>query len=189
MIRLTVTRWRPLTLQMRQRHVGADGTIIGTIDGPPHAVLRIAATAAIVGAERMLAAVRSISGDELPTGVTVEQATRELPGTVDVYPVGLFADLSDVRTAAVSALLEHGFTAAVRAALRRARYALRMRHPRRRRPVYTHRWYWHGYHAEAPTEWAAQRCGHGWTRTRARLDLEAHIAAAATPINQGGSEA
>jgi hypothetical protein len=78
---------------------------------------------------------------------------------VDIYPVGLLADLKHFRG--------HWWT-------RGRRYAL-SRLVRSFRRSWRRRSYWNGYLAEVELP-VASRCGHGWTKARARLDLARHVA-------------
>jgi hypothetical protein len=91
---------------------------------------------------------------------------------VDVYPVGLLADLVWLRMAASEAVrpvwltrpdaceyLFNGLRTRARALPHNAR------HPA----------FWHGFHAEPQDTTWCRRAGRGWTQTRARRDLARHI--------------
>jgi hypothetical protein len=78
---------------------------------------------------------------------------------VDIYPVGLLRDLKHLRG--------RWWTIGRRAAVRR--FARQFASSWRRRL------YWNGYLAETDLA-CARRCGHGWTKMRARLDLARHVA-------------
>jgi hypothetical protein len=78
---------------------------------------------------------------------------------VDIYPVGLLADLKHFR----GDWWVRGRRVAV------ARFVRSVRRSWRRRS------YWNGYLAEVDLP-IATRCGRGWTKVRARLDLARHVA-------------
>jgi hypothetical protein len=78
---------------------------------------------------------------------------------VDIYPVGLLADLKHFR----GDWWVWGRRVAV------ARFVRSVRRSWRRRS------YWNGYLAEVDLP-IATRCGRGWTKVRARLDLARHVA-------------
>lgn len=77
---------------------------------------------------------------------------------VEVYPVGVFLDL---RTA-----MRWARGRRYRAAVRLAWHSLC-----RSLPPWRHRSAWNGYLAEPERVDLVGRCGHGWTRERARADL------------------
>lgn len=78
---------------------------------------------------------------------------------VDIYPVGLLSDLKRFR---------------YRWWCDGRRYAVRA-FARAFRTQWRRRSYWNGYLAEVEHP-AVTRAGHGWTKTRARLDLARHVA-------------
>lgn len=77
---------------------------------------------------------------------------------VDIYPVGLLADLKRLRA---DWWMEGSGYAVIR-------FVSQFRQSWRRRS------YWNGYLAEVDSP-NATRCGHGWTKMRARLDLARHV--------------
>lgn len=78
---------------------------------------------------------------------------------VDIYPIGLLGDLRQMRVE----WWVHTRRGALRGFVRRFARS------------WWRRSYWSGYHAETDSP-CATRCGHGWTRARARLDLARHVA-------------
>lgn len=92
-----------------------------------------------------------------------------IPPTIDVYPVGVLADLLRLRNA-----LHRRHPKAIRWALGRlrsqARYITRQARRGNWRAV---RNAFNGYLAEHRT--LGTRCGKGWTRRRALLDLYRHL--------------
>lgn len=77
---------------------------------------------------------------------------------VDIYPVGLLSDLKRFRG--------HWWCDGRRVAVRNLVRSFGRGWRRRS--------YWNGYLAEAGWS-AATRAGHGWTKSRARLDLARHV--------------
>jgi hypothetical protein len=94
----------------------------------------------------------------LTTLPRVVREGRAVPD-VDIYPVGLLADLKRAR---------RDWWVWGR------RYAVRMLW-RNVRGSWRRRSYWNGYLAEVDLP-GVTRCGHGWTKARARLDLARHVA-------------
>jgi hypothetical protein len=110
---------------------------------------------------------------------TVRGASRTV---VDVYPVGLLADLRTMALMLRAVILGSREVPGVRTPSRRtvARVlAARARGFLRELPrCARRRSYWNGYLAEPESpfpDWAWTRCGHGWTRARARRDLARHV--------------
>lgn len=97
---------------------------------------------------------------------TLNDLAAALRDPVDVYPVGLFADLKRLRN---DLAIRHP------AAWRRFRLALALEGNRLRGRRWRAAWnYFNGYLAEHQR--LGTRCGHGWTRRRARRSLARHLA-------------
>lgn len=90
---------------------------------------------------------------------------------VDIYPVGLLSDLKRLR----GDWWCRGRRYAVGAFARRFRAHWRSRS------------YWNGYLAEVDLP-IVTRAGHGWTKTRARLDLARHVALRERVARGGGGD-
>jgi hypothetical protein len=105
-------------------------------------------------------------------------------GEIDVYPVGLLADLLHLWRAATRApaedrraMLDHGF--------RRLKGTARYLRDRARRGEWRSvKNAFNGYLAEpswgGATSPTWRRCGHGWTKRRALRDLDRHLTRATT---------
>ncbi|MCX5070868.1 hypothetical protein OOJ91_34030 [Micromonospora lupini] len=95
----------------------------------------------------------------------LDRLSEAIEDQVDVYPVGLFRDVRQLR---------HALAVGDPRAWRRLRSALGRQVDRiRGRRWREARQYLNGYLAEHRT--SGTRCGHGWTPGRARRDLAAHL--------------
>ncbi|MBM0201781.1 hypothetical protein JNW90_00755 [Micromonospora sp. STR1s_5] len=95
----------------------------------------------------------------------LDRLREAIDDQVDVYPVGLFRDVRQ---------LHHALAVSDPRAWSRFRSALGRQVDRiRGRRWHETRRYLNGYLAEHRT--LGTRCGHGWTKARARRDLAAHL--------------
>jgi hypothetical protein len=100
--------------------------------------------------------------------IRAQERERSMADAIDVYPVGLFRDLRQFRY--------RGQQRRVRRLVSALRYPYRQARKGDWRAVEN---YFNGYLAE-PYEFppGVTRCGSGWTRRRALLDLRAQLASA-----------